>query len=42
VELKVEKTPTFFVNGRPLSAFGAEPLMKLVAAEVARQRTPAS
>jgi protein-disulfide isomerase len=41
VELKVEKTPTFFVNGRPLATFGAQPLMQLVADEVARHRTPA-
>jgi protein-disulfide isomerase len=41
VELKVEKTPTFFVNGRPLATFGAQPLMQLVAEEVARHRAPA-
>jgi protein-disulfide isomerase len=41
VKLKVERTPTFFVNGRPLPAFGVEPLMKLVAEEVARHRAPA-
>lgn len=28
--LKVTKTPEFFVNGRPLPSFGAEPLQKLV------------
>jgi protein-disulfide isomerase len=39
--LKVEKTPTFFVNGRPLATFGAQPLMQLVAEEIARHRTPA-
>lgn len=32
--LQVERTPTFFVNGKPLTVFGAEPLMKLVAEEV--------
>ncbi|HEU5136728.1 MAG TPA: thioredoxin domain-containing protein [Steroidobacteraceae bacterium] len=32
--LKVERTPTFFVNGKPLPVFGAEELMALVASEV--------
>jgi len=32
--LKVERTPTFFVNGKPLPTFGAEELMQLVASEV--------
>ncbi len=32
--LKVDRTPTFFVNGRPLENFGAEQLMALVAEEV--------
>jgi protein-disulfide isomerase len=32
--LQVARTPTFFVNGRPLTEFGAEPLLKLVAEEV--------
>jgi len=27
-DLKVEKTPTFFVNGRPLSSFGHKQLGK--------------
>jgi protein-disulfide isomerase len=34
VLLKVSRTPTFFVNGKPLAVFGAEPLMNLVAEEV--------
>ena len=32
--LKVERTPTFFVNGKPLPVFGAQELMDLVASEV--------
>ena len=32
--LKVERTPTFFVNGKPLPTFGADQLMELVASEV--------
>ena len=32
--LKVERTPTFFVNGKPLPTFGVEQLMDLVASEV--------
>lgn len=32
--LGVQKTPGFFVNGRPLEPFGYEPLVQLVAAEV--------
>jgi len=32
--LKVEQTPTFFVNGKPLPTFGAQQLMDLVASEV--------
>jgi protein-disulfide isomerase len=42
VALKVERTPTFFVNGKPLVDFGAEPLMKLVADEVAAAKQPAN
>ena len=42
VELKVERTPTFFVNGKPLLQFGAEPLLKLVADEVAAAKKPAN
>lgn len=36
--LGVNKTPTFFVNGRPLPSFGAEQLRSLVAEEVARNK----
>ncbi|MBF0290403.1 MAG: thioredoxin domain-containing protein [SAR324 cluster bacterium] len=32
--LKVTKTPTFFVNGRPLPRFGYEPLHDLIAEEL--------
>lgn len=35
MDLKIEKTPTFFVNGEGLSTFGAEPLAALVASKVA-------
>jgi protein-disulfide isomerase len=34
VELQVTRTPTFFVNGKPLEGFGPEPLLKLVSQEV--------
>lgn len=34
VALKVARTPTFFVNGKPLPTFGAQQLMDLVASEV--------
>ena len=34
VALKVERTPTFFVNGKPLPDFGAQQLVDLVASEV--------
>jgi len=34
----VRKTPTFFVNGKPLSSFGAEQLYALVRDEVATAR----
>jgi protein-disulfide isomerase len=34
VALQVARTPTFFVNGKPLTEFGAEQLMSLVSAEV--------
>lgn len=33
--LGVQRTPGFFVNGRPLEPFGYEPLVRLVAEEVA-------
>ena len=36
--LKVSKTPTFFVNGKPLPSFGVEELYELVKAEVAAAR----
>lgn len=36
--LGVNKTPTFFVNGRPLPSFGAEQLSALVAEEVAKSK----
>ncbi len=32
--LKVQQTPTFFVNGKPLPVFGAEELLAMVASEV--------
>jgi len=32
--LRVERTPTFFVNGKPLPTFGARELLDLVASEV--------
>jgi protein-disulfide isomerase len=34
VALKVDRTPTFFVNGKPLPTFGAQELMDLVESEV--------
>jgi len=34
VALKVDRTPTFFVNGKPLSTFGPQELVDLVASEV--------
>jgi protein-disulfide isomerase len=36
IELRVERTPTFFVNGRALSNFGPNELLELVKQEVAR------
>jgi protein-disulfide isomerase len=35
--LGVTKTPSFFVNGRPLEPFGLQPLVDLVASEVAAE-----
>ena len=32
--LKVDQTPTFYVNGKPLTQFSATSLMNLVSAEV--------
>ena len=40
VALKVERTPTFYVNGRPLTEYGPQELMDLVASEL--QRTKAA
>ncbi|MET0209810.1 MAG: thioredoxin domain-containing protein [Burkholderiaceae bacterium] len=34
IALQVSRTPTFYVNGKTLTVFGAEPLMNLVSAEV--------
>jgi len=34
VALKVDRTPTFFVNGNPLPTFGPQELVDLVASEV--------
>jgi predicted DsbA family dithiol-disulfide isomerase len=34
IALKVSQTPTFYVNGKLLTDFGAQPLMNLVSAEV--------
>ena len=36
VALKVDKTPTFFVNGTPLKRFGVEELRALVGSELRR------
>lgn len=38
--LKIQRTPTFFVNGKPLVDFGIEQLKALVAKEVAAAYTP--
>ena len=38
--LSVTKTPTFFVNGRPLPSFGPEQLEALVAQELAKPAAP--
>lgn len=37
-DLKVEKTPTFFVNGRPLPSFGHKQLADLVEQEVSKTK----
>ncbi len=34
--VKLDRTPTFFVNGKPLAEFGPEPLAALVKSEVAK------
>lgn len=39
--LQISKTPTFFVNGRPLPSFGPQQLADLVAQEVALARNQA-
>ena len=36
VALKVDRTPTFFVNGKPLPSFGQQELFDLVNSEVRR------
>ena len=36
--LKADKTPTFFVNGRPLPSFGQKQLADLVSEEVAKAK----
>lgn len=38
--LKVERTPSFFVNGTPLREFGEAPLKALVDQEIARAKAP--
>ncbi|MEY8875724.1 MAG: DsbA family protein [Leptothrix sp. (in: b-proteobacteria)] len=38
--LKVQRTPSFFVNGTPLTRFGADELRSLVSAELARAKQP--
>jgi len=35
--LKISKTPTYFVNGRPLPSFGAQQLANLIGEELQRQ-----
>lgn len=39
-EIGLERTPTFFVNGKPLPSFGPQQLYDLVAAEVKVATTP--
>jgi protein-disulfide isomerase len=34
IALQVQRTPTFFVNGKPLAEYGPEPLLELVSQEV--------
>lgn len=41
VALKVDRTPTFFVNARALSQFGPDPLLNLVKQEVEKARAAA-
>lgn len=40
--LEVEKTPEYFVNGRPLPEFGMEPLVALIEQELRRTAAAAS
>ena len=42
VALKVDRTPTFFVNGKPLPSFGQKELFDLVNSEVRSARQPAT
>jgi len=42
IALTVERTPTFFVNGRTLTTFGPNPLLDLVKQEVAKASAPGS
>ncbi len=42
IEIRVERTPTLFVNGRPLSNFSAAAFMALVKEEVTRAKSPAT
>jgi protein-disulfide isomerase len=41
IALKVERTPTFYVNGRPLTEYGPQELMDLVASEIQRVKVAA-
>jgi protein-disulfide isomerase len=41
IALKVERTPTFYVNGRPLTEYGPQELMDLVASEIERVKAAA-
>jgi protein-disulfide isomerase len=40
LSLKVNRTPTFFVNGVPLRDFGEAPLKALVEQELPKARPP--
>lgn len=42
IALKVERTPTFYVNGRPLAEYGPQELMELVASEIQRTKAATS
>jgi protein-disulfide isomerase len=41
IALKVERTPTFYVNGRPLTEYGPQELMDLVDSEIQRVKAAA-